>query len=293
MAENGLLTSIEQQDWLQPGVDRASELIKDAFQAGGQRGQDVKNALHGVWLGHPLHPAITDVPVGSWTVAAALDLLEMRGDSNYQSGADFAVLLGLLSALPAAISGATDWSDTQGKAQRVGAVHGMLNLGAAAVYAGSLAARQAERRGIGRALGFLGFGMVLVSAYLGGELSYTQKIGVNHAPDVEEDLPKDFTFAIAEAELTEGKPTKVNVEGNDVFLLKTPTKLYALANRCAHMGGPLAEGKIEGDSVVCPWHGSRFCLEDGRVQDGPATTNQPTFDLKVEGGNVLIRARQS
>jgi nitrite reductase/ring-hydroxylating ferredoxin subunit/uncharacterized membrane protein len=293
MAENGLLASIEQQDWLQPGVDRASELIKDAFESGGERGQNLKNALHGVWLGHPLHPAITDVPVGSWTVAAALDLLEMRGDSNYRSGADFAVLLGLLSALPAAVSGATDWSDTQGKAQRVGAVHGMLNLSAAVLYAGSLAARRAERRGIGRGLGFLGFGLVLVSAYLGGELSYTQKIGVNHAPDVEEDLPKDFTFAIAEAELTEGKPTKVNVEGNDVLLLKTPTKLYALANKCAHMGGPLNEGKLEGDSVVCPWHGSRFCLRDGRVVDGPATTNQPAFDVKIEGGNVLIRARQS
>jgi nitrite reductase/ring-hydroxylating ferredoxin subunit/uncharacterized membrane protein len=293
MAENGLLTSIGQQDWLQPGADRASELIKDAFQAGGERGQNVKNALHGVWLGHPLHPAITDVPVGSWTVAAALDLLEMRGDSHYRSGADFAVLLGLLSAVPAAVSGATDWSDTQGKAQRVGAVHGMLNLGAAALYAGSLAARRAERRGIGRALGFLGFGMVLVSAYLGGELSYNQKIGVNHAPDVEEDLPKDFTFAIAEAELTPGKPTKVNVAGNDVLLLKTPTTLYALANRCAHMGGPLDEGKIDGNSVICPWHGSRFCLQDGHVEDGPATTNQPAFDVKIEGGNVLIRARQS
>src|SRR3954470_18973105 len=120
MAENQLLSSIDQQDWLQPGVDRASELIKEAFQAGGEQGQQIKNALHGLWLGHPLHPAITDVPVGSWTVAAAMDLLEIRGDSNYKSGADFAILFGLLASVPAAISGATDWSDTQGKAQRVG-----------------------------------------------------------------------------------------------------------------------------------------------------------------------------
>jgi len=293
MPENGILASIDRQDWLQPGVDRASELIKDAFEAAGEQGQTVKNALHGVWLGHPLHPAITDVPVGSWTVAAAMDLLEMRGDSNYKSGADFAVLLGLLTAVPAAISGATDWSDTHGKAQRVGAVHGMLNLGAAALYAGSLAARRAERRGIGRALGFLGFGCVLVSAYLGGELSYSQKVGVNHAPDIEEELPKDYTVAIADSELIQGKPTKVNVEGTDVFLLRTPRTIYALANKCAHMGGPLAEGKVEGDSIVCPWHGSRFCMKDGSVEDRPATNNQPAFDVKVEGGNILIRARQS
>lgn len=293
MAENALLTSIEQQDWLQPGVDRASELIKEGFEAAGEQGQAIKNALHGVWLGHPLHPAITDVPVGSWTVAAAMDLLEIRGDSNYKSGADFAVLLGLLTSVPAAISGATDWSDTHGKAQRVGAVHGLLNLGAAALYATSLIARRAEKRGIGKTLGFLGFGLVLVSAYLGGELSYTQKVGVNHAPDIEEELPKDYTIAITEPELIEGKPTKANVAGTDVFLLKTSTAIYALANKCAHMGGPLAEGKVEGNSIVCPWHGSRFCLKDGHVEDGPATTNQPAFDVKVEGGNVLVRARQS
>ena len=292
MAENALLTSIERQDWLQPGAERASELIRNAYEAAGGRGRTVKNALHGVWLGHPLHPVITDVPVGSWTVAAALDLLEIRGDSNYQSGADFAVLLGLLSAVPAAISGATDWSDTHGKAQRVGAVHGMLNVSAAVLYAGSLAARRAERRGIGRALGFLGFGLILISSYLGGELSYSQKVGVNHAPDPEEDLPKDYTVAIRESELVESKPTKVSVAGTDIFLLKTPTTLYALANRCAHMGGPLAEGKLEGDSIICPWHGSRFCLKDGHVEDGPATNNQPVLDVKIEGGNVLVRARQ-
>jgi nitrite reductase/ring-hydroxylating ferredoxin subunit/uncharacterized membrane protein len=293
MAENELLASIQQQDWLQPGVDRTSELIKDVFEAAGERGQSVKNALHGVWLGHPLHPAITDVPVGSWTVAAALDLLEVRGDSSYTSGADFAVLLGLLTSVPAALSGATDWSETHGKAQRVGAVHGILNLGAAALYAGSLAARRAERRGIGKALGFLGFGMVLVSAYLGGELSYAQRVGVNHAPDVEEELPKQYTLAIAESELVEGKPAKVNVAGTDIFLLKTSGTLYALANKCAHAGGPLAEGKVEGDSVVCPWHGSRFCLKDGHVEDGPATNNQPVLDVKIEGGNVLVKARQN
>jgi nitrite reductase/ring-hydroxylating ferredoxin subunit/uncharacterized membrane protein len=293
MAENGLLAAIDQQDWLQPGVDRTSELIKNAFEAGGERGQTVKNALHGVWLGHPLHPAMTDVPVGSWSVAAALDLLEIRGDSNYRSGADFAVLLGLLSSVPVAISGATDWSDTHGKAQRVGAVHGMLNLTAAALYAGSLAARRAERRGVGKTLGFLGFGLVLVSAYLGGELSYTQKIGVNHSPDVEEELPREYTVAIAESELVEGKPAKVNVAGADIFLLKTPTTLYALANKCYHLGGPLSEGKVEGDSIVCPWHGSRFCLKDGHVEDGPATNDQPVLDVKIEGGNVLVRARQN
>ena len=187
----------------------------------------------------------------------------------------------------------TDWSETDGKAQRVGAMHGMLNIGAVALYAGSYAARKSEKRGLGRWLGFLGYGLVLASAYLGGELSYTQKIGVNHAPTPEEELPEDYTLALQETELTDGKPVKAVVDGTDVVIVKAGTKIYALADQCSHLGGPLSEGKVEGDSIVCPWHGSRFCLQDGHVQDGPATNNQPVLDVKIEDGKVLVRARRA
>jgi nitrite reductase/ring-hydroxylating ferredoxin subunit/uncharacterized membrane protein len=293
MSENQILASIEDQEWLQPLQDVGAELIKSAFSAAGPVGETAKNALHGVWLGHPLHPAITDIPVGSWTVAAALDVLEMRGDSRYQTGADAAVMVGLLGAIPAALSGMTDWSDTHGKPQRVGAMHGILNIGAAAAYAGSYAARKSDKRGLGRCLGFLGFGLVLASAYLGGELSYTQKIGVNHAPDLEDELPKDFTEAIAEAELTDGKPAKATVDGVPLMILKVGTKIYAMADKCSHLGGPLSEGTVEGDSIVCPWHGSRFCLADGHVENGPATNKQPVLAVEIENGKILVRAQQS
>src|SRR5436305_3484544 len=290
MAENGLLTTIEQQDWLQPGMDRASELIKDAFQAGGEQGQNVKNALHGVWLGHPLHSAITDVPVGSWTAAVALDVLEMRSGDQYAAGADAAVAVGLLAAVPAALSGLTDWSDTHGKPQRVGALHGLLNVSAASLYAASYVARKAEKRGLGRWLSFAGFGFVLASAYLGGELSYHQRIGVNHAADRDEDLPQDYAVACNESELAEGQPSKVTVNGTEIFLLKRGAMIYALGNKCAHLGGPLSEGKVEGDVVQCAWHGSRFCLKDGSVVDRPATIPQPVLEVKVQDGQVLVRA---
>ena len=293
MSENQILASIENQDWLQPIQDKGAELVQGAFKSAGAAGQTAKNALHGVWLGHPLHPAITDIPVGSWTVAAALDMLEMRGDSRYQAGADAAVMLGLLGAIPAALSGMTDWSDIQGKPQRVGAMHGILNVGAAAMYAGSYAARKSEKRGLGRWLGFLGYGLVLASAYLGGELSYNQKIGINHAPDPDEELPKDYTVAIKEAELTDGKPAKATVDGIPLMILKAGTKIYAMADKCSHLGGPLSEGTVEGDSIICPWHESRFCLRDGNVENGPATIKQPVLDVKVENGNVLVRAQQS
>ena len=293
MSDNGILNAIEKQEWLQPIEEKGAELIKNAFADSGRAGQTAKNVLHGVWLGHPLHPVITDVPVGSWTVAAVLDLLEIRGDAKYRAGADAAVMLGLLGAVPAALSGLTDWSDTHGKPQRVGAVHGILNMGAAVMYAGSYAARKSEKRGLGRWLGFIGYGLVIASAYLGGELSYSQKIGVNHAPDPDSELPKDYTVAIAEAELTEAKPVKATVDGTDVLIVKTATKIYALANKCSHLGGPLSEGTVEGNSVVCPWHGSRFCLTDGHVEAGPATNDQPVLDVRVENGQVLVKAQRS
>lgn len=293
MSENPILAAIAKQEWLEPVEKTGSELILSAYEAAGDAGQAVKNALHGVGLGHPLHPAITDVPVGSWTTAAVLDVLDMAGGDQYQAGADAAIMVGLVSAIPAALSGMTDWTATHAKTQRVGAMHGILNLGAAALYASSYAARKADNRGLGRWLGFAGFALVIASSWLGGELSYAQKVGVNHAPDAEEELPNEYTAAITESDLTEDKPAKATVNGADVLLVKRGGKIYAIAATCSHAGGPLAEGKLEGDSVVCPWHGSRFCLKDGHVEDGPATYDQPAFDVKTENGQVLVKAQKS
>lgn len=293
MSQNPVLTAIKKQEWLKPLQDKGSELVQKAFESAGPSGQAAKNALHGTWLGHPLHAAITDVPVGSWTVAAVLDLLEMSGSREYHAGADAAVMIGLAGAVPAALSGLTDWSAIHGKPQRVGALHGLLNTGAAALYIASSIARKADNRGLGRCLGFLGFGLVLASAYIGGELSYEQKIGVNHAPEPDNDLPESYVEAIAASELEEDKPMKATVNGTPIFLLKQGTTIHALANQCAHLGGPLSEGKLEGDSIVCPWHGSRFCVKTGNVEDGPATMNQPVLDVKVENGKVLVKARSS
>jgi nitrite reductase/ring-hydroxylating ferredoxin subunit len=130
---------------------------------------------------------------------------------------------------------------------------------------------------------------VLASAYLGGALSYNLKIGVNHAP-VPEELPEDWKEAIAESDLNEGEPKGVKVGDVAVMLLRRGGAIAAIAAACSHLGGPLPEGKIEGDTVVCPWHGSRFCLKDGSVINGPATTNQPMFQVKVDGGTVFLKA---
>ena len=292
MSDNAIVSAIEKQEWLQPIQDKGEELVKSAYAAAGPAGQTVKNALHGVWLRHPLHAAITDVPVGSWTAALALDVLEARGQTQYAAGADAAIAVGLAGAVASAAAGLTDWSDTHGKPQRVGAVHGMLNSVAAVLYTGSYIARKKDKRGLGRGLSYLGYSLVLASAYLGGELSYSQRIGVDHAADADKEFPQEFTAVCNESELQEGKPKKVTWQETDLFLLKRGNEIYAMGDKCAHLGGPLSEGKIEGDVVQCPWHGSRFCMKDGSVVDGPATNDQPVLDVKVEGGQVLVKARR-
>ena len=293
MSQDPIVNLVEQQEWLQPVQEAGENFVKAAYSAAGDAGQPIKNALHGVWLKHPLHAAITDVPIGSWTAAAVLDVLEASGKDEYAAGADAAIAVGLVGAIGAAATGLTDWSDTYGKTQRVGALHGLLNLGAAVLYGTSYALRKSGNRGVGRALGFAGFATVLASAYLGGALSYEQRVGVNHAPDADEDLPQDFTEVCAESELTEGAAKRVEANGKPVLLVKRENQVFALAETCSHAGGPLSEGKIEGDTVTCPWHGSQFCLRDGRVLKGPATIPQPALEVQTRDGQVLVRARKS
>ena len=289
MSEDPILSFAEKQAWLAPIEETGGALVRRAYESAGETGQAVKNALHGVWFGHPLHAAITDVPVGCWTAAAVLDSLDACGQKQYAAGADAAIAVGLVGAVGSAITGLTDWSEMDGKPRRVGALHGLLNFAAAALYAGSCAARKTSHRALGRALGFTGFGVVLASAYLGGAMSYRQRMGVDHSPDIDNELPENFKPILLESDLPEGRPQKAKLDGVDIFLLKRAGQIFALAEKCAHLGGPLSEGEIRNDSVICPWHGSRFCLRTGAVLDGPATHPQPKLELAVRDGQILVR----
>lgn len=279
---------VEQQTWLEPVGDRVQQAVHQAYAAGGPAGQQIKNALHGTWLGHALHPVLTDVPLGAWTVALVLDTLEATsGRTDLAPGADAAVAIGLAGAAGAAVTGVTDWSATDGAARRVGLAHGLLNLGVSALYGASLACRRRGDRATGRQLATLGYAVSMVSAYLGGHLVYAQRIGVDHA--AVEAAPGDFTPVLAAADLPENQPRRVEVAGVPVLLVRQEGRLFAIAETCSHLGGPLAEGEIEGCSVRCPWHGSRFALDDGRVLDGPATRPQPRFDVRVRNGQIEVR----
>jgi nitrite reductase/ring-hydroxylating ferredoxin subunit/uncharacterized membrane protein len=284
---------IERQQWLGPFEERLQQAVSTAFRAGGAAGQAVKNFLHGTWLGHPLHPVITDVPVGAWTTALVFDTLDAgsRGwpwQSAARRRADDAILVGIVGAIGAAMAGLTDWQHTDGTARRTGFAHAALNTVALGLYTGSLVMRRRGARGAGRSLAGAGFGVLMASAYLGGRLVYRERVGVDHA---QRDAPTGFARAVREADLHEGRPVRADVDGVRVVLVRRDTRVFAMGERCSHLGGPLAEGEVRDGAIQCPWHGSRFALEDGHVVDGPATMPQPCFETRVREGFVEVRRR--
>jgi len=177
MADEAPVRFIERQDWLEPVETGVQKAVETAFHSTGETGQKVQDALHGKWLGHPLHPALTDIPTGAWTATLVLDLMEASGRTDLGPGADVALTVGLVGAASAALPGLTDWHVTEGSARRVGIVHGILNVVGTVLYTASLMERRKRNRSAGRALAFAGFAVVAMSAYLGGNLVFRQGAG--------------------------------------------------------------------------------------------------------------------
>lgn len=269
-----------------PWLDTVAKLLQKAGNpiAGQQAPRSLKDALIGTWLGHPLHPAIVDAPLGLWTASLALDV------TGYDEAADLTLGLGLVSAVAAATTGVAQWQDAayDVRPRRLGALHAALNTAATVLYAGSLVARQQRNRGAGQALAIAGYGIASFSAWLGGDLAYDLGIGVNHLAF--QQLPEDWIDVAGVEELEEGKPKRVRAKAFPVLLLKRGDRIYAIAATCPHLGGPLDKGAIDGDTVICPWHGSVFSLHDGRLIHGPATAPVPAFEVRVAGGRVNVRA---
>ena len=293
MATNLPVDVIKKQDWLEPIADRLQPTIAGALGADGFIGPKVADILHGTWLGHPLHVVLTDVPLGSWTAAAVLDVLEQKtGSRVIGRGADAAIAVGLVGAAGAAVTGSADWSKIGGgQPRRIGLAHGLLNATATACYVASLCLRQIHSRRAGRRFALLGLMVSGVAAYLGGHLVFKEKIGVDHTADYSP--PEDFVPVLAEAELRENELRRVQANGMPVLLVRKGPRIYAIAETCAHLGGPLSEGKLEDATVRCPWHGSRFSLEDGRVLEGPSVHVQPVLDVRVRDGQIELRKSNS
>src|SRR3954452_10885799 len=248
----------------------------------------IKEALSGTWLGHPVHPMLIAVPIGSWVSAVLLDWL---GGEDAETSADLLVGAGLAAAIPTVATGYNDWADSEpanDAVRRVGLVHAACNATPATMFVASLAARARGSRTRGKLLGLAGLAALGAGGYLGGHLTYAEGVGVGLAKF--ETYPEDWTSVLAEAALGEGEMKSVEVDGIDILVARKDGRVYALSNTCVHRGGSLADGDLKGDCVVCPLHTSAFRLEDGSVEQGPATFPQPALEARVQDGSIEVRS---
>lgn len=272
-----------------PIDEKLQKLLDKSLYAGGNpEAQKIRNFLNGTWLGEPLHAALTDLPIGAWTAAIVFDLLDwIRHRQEFSSAADTSIAIGLAGAAGAAVTGLTDWSDVDPPARRLGLIHGLLNSGVTTLFITSLVLRKRKARAAGRLFAALGYGLLSYSAHLGGKMVYEHRVGVDRTAG--QVFPEDFVPVLAESQLAESTPARATHNGTSILLVRRGARIFAMAETCSHFSAPLSEGKLVGDSIVCPYHSSRFALEDGRVLDGPAVHPQPCLDVRVRNGQIEVR----
>ena len=280
-AANQAVGALESLEALDPIAVKLAGAVTKAVPVGATR-----DALSGTWLGHALHPVLTDVVIGSYTSASLLDLL---GGDDDGKATERLIEVGIAASVPTVASGLTDWAMTifgERRARPVGLAHATANLTASTLYGASLAARRRGERGRGKLLAAAGATVLAVGGFLGGHLSLTRGVGVNQTAF--DEGPGDWT-ALDAADPGDGKPTSAMAGDTPVLLVRHHGHLHALHDRCSHRGCPLSGGKIEGESVTCPCHGSRFSLGDGTIERGPATSPQPIFETRERDGRIEVR----
>lgn len=246
------------------------------------RGQ-LQDALTGRWLGHALHPMLTDLPIGFWTSAFTLDLL---GGRKHRAAAQRLVGIGVLSALPAIATGATDWADTTDAERRVGLVHAALNSAALACFTASWLARRRGRHARGVIWGLAGSTVATGGGYLGGHLVQRMGLGIDNTAF--DDIPTRWVPTLPAREWADEVPRRVVAGGTEVMVVRERGVWHGLDNRCSHRGGPLDEGTVRDGCAECPWHGSRFRLGDGTVERGPAAAPQRVVGVRVQDDVVEV-----
>jgi nitrite reductase/ring-hydroxylating ferredoxin subunit/uncharacterized membrane protein len=277
-----LLEPLEEQAWL----DALGDKLMSLLQPFGDRpaALAIKDILHGRWLGHALHPMLSDVPIGLWLGSLVADSAGQDRSAGVLSAA------GSAAALATAGSGLADWTGTHGRERRLALLHGVVNGAGLTLQLGSLALRARGRRRPAVAVSALGFGVSSLAAYLGGELVFDRGVMVNH--DAWTAGPQDWTAVLPARELGEREHRRAEVAGRAVLLYREGGLVHALENACTHAGGPLDQGEVRAGVVTCPWHGSQFRLTSGAVCRGPATFPQLRLEARERSGQIEVRGRQ-
>lgn len=280
--------------WLEPVLnaqavwaDPLGDLMQRIFRAIYGPFPALRDLLHGTWLGHPLHPALTDIPIGAFIVAFVLDLV------GQSAGATWAIGIGLVSMLAAAVAGYADYIDLEGTGKRVGSLHSTSMLLAAVLYLISLGARLSWWASPGNAVltvwtADAGLLLIVIGGYLGGELVF------NLGTQVDRHAWRGGGAkwqALDLDSVPEDKPTKAKAGAQTLVVVRHGEKIFALHDTCAHQGCSLSEGKLVdgGRRIECQCHGSRFELADGSVNRGPAVYPQPQYDVRRVDGKIEVK----
>ena len=289
MLSHAINRFIDRQRWLEPVADFLQKVVGGFYKLLGAPGHTLKTLVHGTWLGHPLHPVITDIPLGAWTLAVLFDIIYVfNGSQGWSSAADVTIFVGILAALGAAVTGYTDWNETVDRERRVGIAHGLINTLVLVIYLVSWLIRlTGGSRGLAIVLAFIGYALVICAAYLGGEMVFSIGTGVNH--HAWQPVPEKFTKVLLEGRLTEGMLVKAVAGDTPILLFKKGDALCAISETCSHAGGPLSEGELLGNLVQCPWHASRFDICSGQVRGGPATISQVRYETRIQNGQIEVR----
>ena len=270
-------------DWLANGLTAI-------YGAVGRPGKLLQDFLNGSWLGHPLHAILVDVVVGGYTMLIVLDLLGLLAQVDVEPAGIIILGLTTLAGLSAGLSGLTDFKDTAtGDERNVTVLHGTINLIAVALYVVAFVMRATGALDGSRYVAIIGYLIISVGAYIGGHVVFKYGYMVNHNAFARGKRAKEFTAVLPAAELADAKPTKAMLGATALVLVRRGDVVHALKETCSHAGGPLSEGTLDGDAIVCPWHASHFRLADGHVLHGPAGTRQIRYTARINAGQVEVQ----
>lgn len=277
-------------------LEHVLALTLTCFGGGSDR---VRNVLNGTFMGHPVHPMVASVPLGAWTAAVALDAVDTFSAQppGYRDAAQLVLGVGVAGSLASAVTGLADWQYTHDETRRSGLVHGIINVAALGLCAVSWRDRRAGHHARARVSSALGYGLSVSSSFLGGTLVFRHQIGVDHSGN--ELGPPDFLPVLPVNDLPPGQPHKVDADGVGIVLIRDHDhegngeggRIYAVGERCPHLGAPMVDGWLYRGQLVCPWHGSCFDLAEGTATRGPASAPLPTYQVRQHHDQIEVRRR--
>jgi nitrite reductase/ring-hydroxylating ferredoxin subunit/uncharacterized membrane protein len=291
VAESLLDRVIRRQAWMDGLAGAIQGGVGAVYGVLGKPGRWLKDLLHGTRiLGHPLHPAVTDLPMGAWTAGVVADYAAHLTPRIGTEAGDIALAVGLGGAVLSALTGYTDFHETFGQERRIALLHGGLMTVVLGIEGFSLGMRWWAGEGAhptAVVLSTAGLGLAVAASWLGGHLVFGIGTTVNRSAFLEG--PEDFVAVGTPGDFAEGQMRAVDASGMQVLVVRLQGRLHAISDVCSHAGGPLHEGSLQGDTVICPWHASRFCVRDGRVEGGPATFSQPSLVVRENRTAVEVK----